>query len=241
MFDLVLTMAGRGQRFADVGYEVCKAAIPARGQPLLWWSLLSVRHLLDHDSELVFVARREDALHDLVDDVCADLGLGSPSVVELEETTDGQATTALLGVRHLSEERPFFVFNADTHIREGALRVPPSCAAWVPYFEAEGEAWSFVRVDEQDRVLEVAEKRRISPHATVGLYSFPSATAYAQLYATCFDGELAMEVNGEKYIAPMYTVALAQGWLVTSTRVEADHVIPLGTPAELRAFDEGHA
>jgi dTDP-glucose pyrophosphorylase len=237
MYDLVLTMAGRGQRFVDAGYDLPKAAIPAHGHPLLWWSVLGIRHLVAPDSAPVFVVRAEDRLDDLVASVCRDLGLRAPELVAVDETTDGQATTALLGVDRLDSGRPFMVFNADTHIREDALRAPAFGEAWVPYFVAEGDAWSFVAIDEAGRVHEVAEKRRISPYATVGLYTFPSAERYRELYRECFEGERDVTVRGERYIAPMYQVAIDEGWVVAATGIEPGDVVPLGTPAELTAFE----
>lgn len=237
MHDLVLTMAGRGQRFVDAGNRVPKAAITARGHTLLWWSLMSVRHLLDERSELVFVVRDEDNLAELVRTTTAELGLGGPRIVPVAETTDGQATTALIGAADLSHERPFFVYNADTHVRPGRLRAPDQGDAWIPYFVAEGTAWSFVDVDASGRVRQVAEKRRISANATLGLYSFPSGRAYRELYDECFlDGKTRV-LNGERYIAPMYQVAIDGGWVVMANPVDQQDVVPLGTPREVEAFE----
>jgi hypothetical protein len=196
---------------------------------------------MDADSRPVFVVRREDDLANLVAAVCRDLELPRPRLVEIDETTDGQATTALLGVAELDPGRSFMVFNADTHLSEGALAAPTFGDAWVPYFEAKGDAWSFVATDENGVVHEVAEKVRISSRATVGLYSFPSADDYRRLYAECFDSSRDVMVRGERYIAPMYSVAIELGWIVVGTPIEATAVVPLGTPAELQAFESVEA
>ena len=51
--DVVITMAGLGSRFREVGYDVPKYMIEARGKTLFEWSMESLRDVLK-DSDKVF-------------------------------------------------------------------------------------------------------------------------------------------------------------------------------------------
>ena len=232
---VAITMAGRGQRFRDAGYDVPKFEIVVRGRSLFRWSMDSLRSWSDAGAHFIFLTREEDAAEDFIARECAAEGVAHHDVVRLEGTTDGQATTALLAraaVRRSGD--PFVVYNIDTHVRAGAMRAEAARGdGWIPCFPGEGDAWSFAAADDAGRVSEVREKVRISPHATVGLYWFASFDLYAGLYER---HHARADVLPERYIAPMYSTLIEEGGAVYLERLGTRDVVPLGTPAEVDAF-----
>ena len=52
----------------------------------------------------------------------------------------------------------------------------------IPCFYAEGDHWSFAKLDADGNVIEVREKKRISENCTLGAYYFASAKLFADLY-----------------------------------------------------------
>ena len=54
----LITMAGRGQRFRDAGYDVPKFAIEVHGRSLFAWSLMSLSSWLLAGARVVFVGSR---------------------------------------------------------------------------------------------------------------------------------------------------------------------------------------
>jgi len=235
---VVITMAGRGQRFRDAGHDGPKHEIVVRGRSLFAWSLDSVRSWTRGGAHVVFLTRAEDDATAFVAAESAALGLASWELVELEATTDGQATTALLaGAAVRDPELPLVIYNIDTHVRPCAMRAQDAGGdGWIPCFPGAGDHWSFVRDDGRGRALEVREKRRISAHATVGLYWFGSYRLYAELYARHFAGGAGAEA-GERYVAPMYSTLIAEGGDVRLGVLEGEDVVALGTPAEVRRFE----
>lgn len=239
MTTIAITMAGRGQRFRDVGYDVPKFAIEVHGRTLFGWALSSLRSWLESGAaRVVFVARAEDRVHPFLERHCAAEGVASYELVELAETTDGQATTALLagaGVR--DPDAPFLVYNVDTHVRPGAIRADDATGdGWIPVFPGAGDGWSFAAADAQGRVTVLREKQRISPHATVGLYWFRSFALYADLYDRHYALPGASDAAGERYIAPMYNTLIAAGREVRIAELALGDVVPLGTPADVERF-----
>jgi hypothetical protein len=128
------------------------------------------------------------------------------------------------------------VYNIDTYVEPQCL-LPAQFTAdgWIPCFEGSGDAWSFIRLGEGERVVEVREKQRISPYATVGLYGFSSFTLYEEAYHRYFadPGNL---VKGERYVAPMYNHLIAQQHEVCMSLVPIQAVHALGTPADVHRF-----
>jgi dTDP-glucose pyrophosphorylase len=237
--DVIITMAGNGQRFRDAGYTVPKFQISVHDRTLFTWSIMSLSSFIEAGCRFIFVARKEDATGPFIKRECAALGLTRTALLELDGPTDGQATTAMLATRFfVARETPIVIYNIDTHVAPAAL--PHEAIrgeGWIPVFPGEGSGWSFVRCDETTgRAVEVREKRRISPHCTVGLYHFASRALFEDACERHY-AQNPPDHAGERYIAPVYNRLIADGRMVHIHEIPPDAVIPLGTPAEVEAFE----
>lgn len=234
---VVVTMAGFGSRFRDAGYDLPKYRIEAHGRTLFDWSMLSLDGFRRAGWRFHFVARRDDGAGDFVAARAAALGIEAPAVTELDAPTDGQATTALLAGPSVGDaDAPFVVYNIDTFVHPRAL-APGDVRGdgWIPVADLPGDAWSFARADAGGRARELREKRRISDHATIGLYHFASFALYRDVYAAHFTGGAGDEA-GERYIAPMYNTLIGDGGAVFVHEVARADFHALGTPADVEAF-----
>lgn len=238
--NLVVTMAGRGTRFRQAGYDIPKFAIEVHGRTLFAWALLSLSSWWsDTLARAVFIAHRDDDTAGFVATQCQLLGLGSHALIQLDHTTDGQATTAMAAEAAVDAEAPLLIYNIDTHVRPEALDAGHVRGdGWLPCFPGQGSAWSFARADADGRVDEVREKERISDDATVGLYWFRSFSLFRSLYQHAVRHGGGAQA-GERYVAPLYRLLLDQGGEVYLDRLADDDVVPLGTPAEVEAFAAG--
>jgi hypothetical protein len=234
---VAITMAGMGSRFIKAGFREPKYEIMALGRPLFDWSMSALSAFQEERWSFMFATRRATHANPFITERSRALSLFVGEIMELDSLTDGQATTALLLAERADSKAPFLVFNIDTYVRPDAMRpdqIPPGAAGWVPCFPGPGDGWSFARIDETGRALELREKKRISPHATVGLYWFSSAGLYKDLYRDYFG--TGGEEMGERYIAPMYNRLIATGGLVHVSLLKFDDVGMLGTPEQVEAF-----
>lgn len=236
---VVIPMAGRGSRFADAGYDDPKPLIDVLGRPMYSWAVDSIPPALV--SRLVFVCLAEhlDA-YPLEQDIRERYAAFEPVVVRLDRVTEGQACTVLEARPHIEPTAPLVIYNADTYCitdLEATLDTAGDAIGGViGVFEAPGDHWSFARLDEAGRVVETAEKRRISPWATTGLYHFSRALDFL----AAADDMVAADdrVSGEFYVAPVYNRLIADG--VPIVVDVAREVWVLGTPPELDRFVAAH-
>jgi NDP-sugar pyrophosphorylase family protein len=237
--NVVIPMAGRGSRFADLGVTVPKPLIPVRGKPMYAWAMDSLPLALA--SRVVFVCLEEHLRsRDLEADIRSRYAAHDPIIVPLATVTRGQAETVLAARAHLDDDQPLIIYNADTycrtHLADTLPGKPAGVAGVISVFQAPGDKWSFARCDEFGRVLECAEKRRISDWATTGLYHFSRGgdfVRHAEVMIAADERE-----RGEFYVAPLYNRMIAEG---ADIRVDvAEEVWVLGTPEDLAVFERDY-
>ena len=135
-------------------------------------------------------------------------------------------------------DQPLLVYNADTYCRTGLSEMLPglgsSVAGVLGVFNAPGDKWSFVRLDESGRVVEAAEKRRISDWACTGLYHFSRGCEFVRYADAMIQAN--DRVNNEFYVAPVYNRMIADGLDIRVDVVR--EVWVLGTPEDLAYFEK---
>ena len=235
---ILITMAGLGSRFREAGYKVPKYQIEAKGKTLFEWSMESLEGFRSPENDYIFVVRAEDDAEGFIREKCSEMGLGNVTVLQLDHTTDGQATTAMLAEKVWDEDSGLLIYNIDTYVEAGQMKASQiSGDGFIPCFHAKGEHWSFARLDEKGNVVEVREKKRISDNCTLGAYYFKSCRLYSELYREYYSSQEKLE-KGEKYVAPLYNYLIEKGGSVKISIVEYEKVHVLGTPKELEAFLE---
>ena len=236
---IVITMAGLGSRFKKAGYKEPKYEIVAHGKSLFAWSMDSLKGYYDVSNDYYFIVRKEDNARDFITEQWVDVVKGSKEqihIIEIDYMTDGQATTAILAANEWKKEDSLLIYNIDTYVIAGAMKSEDiSGDGHIPCFNAPGDHWSFVAVDDSGKAIEVREKQRISDNCTLGAYYFKSCELYENMYKEYYNTCDNMEA-GEKYVAPLYNYMISKGLDVSISLIDAKDVHVLGTPEELEVF-----
>ena len=236
--DVVITMGGLGSRFRKAGYTVPKYMIEAKGKTLFEWSLISLEGYKAEVNQYVFIAMtdEENDVKAFIESKCQELGIENYHVIILDYLTDGQATTAMQATEYWNRENALLIYNIDTYVEAGEMNSAELKGdGFIPCFQAEGDHWSFVRLDESGKVVEIKEKKRISNYCTLGAYYFKTCGLYEDLYNDYYSKSVEL-VNGEKYVAPLYDYLLSRGGEIYISDIKPEKVHVLGTPEELQAF-----
>ncbi len=233
---IIVTMAGLGSRFKEAGYKVPKYMITAKGKTLFEWSMDSLVGYNKIVDKYIFVVRKEDNSKEFISEQCKKYGIDNFYVLEIDELTDGQATTCMLAIPYCNKENSIMIYNIDTYVEPYEMKLEDiSGEGYIPCFHAEGEHWSFAKLDENGKVIEVREKQRISDNCTLGAYYFSSANLYEKIYNEYYSNINNLEKK-EKYIAPLYNYMIKKNMDVRISIIDANKVHVLGTPEELLKF-----
>ena len=236
MLTIVVPMAGRGTRFASVGYADPKPLIPVAGQPMIKRVIDNLTPLRPH--RFVFVCQVE---HLQAYDLKGKLEAWAPgcAVVGIDGVTEGAACTVLLAAEHIGSN-PLMIANSDQYVDlpiDDYLAVgDQGYDGLIMTMTADDAKWSFAGIGPHGLVDRVVEKEVISNEATVGVYNFARGTDFVNgAQAMIAAGE---RVNGEFYVAPVYNLLIAGGARVAVSNIGADRdgMYGLGTPADLDFF-----
>jgi len=235
---LVIPAAGLGSRFRAIGINTPKPLIPVLGIPMIGWVIANFE--LTPEDEIWIIARKDDQIPERMMPFTSKLA-NVIHFIELEEITDGAATTLQYALDQIPGEDAVLSANSDQFVSSDlsefmSLVRSGTAEGQILTMNAVDSKWSYVERDVSGQVINVVEKVKVSDEATVGVYGWKTANlAKRAIEAMKADG---LKVNNEFYVAPSYTYLIKQGGKVSTFNVgdvEYD-VHGLGTPEDLELF-----
>jgi dTDP-glucose pyrophosphorylase len=234
---IIIPMAGNGLRLRCQFGPEPKPLIPVAGKPMVEWALSSLAALEPELLVCVILQEHDDEFG--IEHLIRQAWQGSPvEVLALPQPTGGQLCTVMAASQHLTAS-DVLIAPVDTIVRSQLARDLDAARRMrldglVSVADLLGDQWSFVRTDERGLVTAVAEKQRVGPWASTGLYWFASGSDFAAHAART----LADEVPdlGEHYVIPVYRRYLETGGAIGVSI--AEDVIEMGNPDALTAAAE---
>ncbi len=226
-------MAGEGKRFKELNIKEIKYKIQLGDKPIFQYA---IRSLLDFINEkFIFITQKKHKSKTFIKKQCQRVGITNLEIIELKFSTDGQASTAYQAKDIIKRNDEIAIFNIDTYIEEGELlKKDITGDGFIPVFKSEGGRFSFVKIDPNGKVIEVAEKKRISNLATVGFYYFKKWSLFMDTYEE--NHNIVKKTYGETYIAPLYNWLIRNGKEVRVKEINNKKIHILGTPQEVLEF-----
>jgi HAD superfamily hydrolase (TIGR01509 family) len=230
--NVLIPMAGAGSRFEQAGYTFPKPLIDVNGKPMIQ----RVVENLNIDARHIFIVQKS---HYEKYSLQHTLNLISPNceIVQVEGMTEGAACTTLLAKEFIDNDEPLILANSDQYVKWDSNQFMYSSMAddidgSILTFHSTHPKWSYAKLNEDGFVTEVAEKKPISEHATVGIYFFKKGSDYIRCAESMIKKNI--RVNNEFYVCPVYNEALLEGARVKTFHI--DKMWGLGTPEDLDTF-----
>ena len=234
--NVLIPMAGAGSRFASQGYTFPKPLIDVKGKPMIQ----VVTENLNIKANYTFIVQKEHyekySLQHL-------LNLIAPgcNIVQVDGITEGAACTTLLAKEFIDNDEPLLMANSDQFVEWDSNETlyafsNGNCDGGIITFPATHPKWSYAKLGEDGYVSEVAEKKPISEHATVGIYWWAKGSDYVKYAEQMIEKDI--RVNNEYYVCPVFNEAIGDGKKVRIKELEKDSMWGIGTPEDLNYFLE---
>lgn len=228
---VVFPMAGIGSRFRNAGYNCEKYEIEWNGKSLFEHSLDSMSDFFDE--EIIFIGRSSTNFVEFIYPKLIERKIRNYRFISLDHQTSGQAETVYEFTKNLLEDDSLLIFNIDTYIKPFVVKKSDiNTNYWWLVSELDGEKWSFIKIND-DGSFTTSEKKRISNHASLGMYFFHSLIEYNNIFN--LKKEEIKEKWKEIYIAPMFNYVQFNNSISIKSIVEGKDFKTLGTPEELKS------
>lgn len=230
--NVLIPMAGAGDRFKKAGYTFPKPIIDINGMPMIEYVVRN----LNIDANWIFIVQKEHYdkyyLKTLLNNIKRNC-----KIVISEKLTEGAACTSLLAKNLINNNQSLLIANSDQIIEWNSDEFMyffqnSKADGGILTFESSHPKWSYVKLDNLNMVEEVAEKNPISKNATCGIYFWKKGSNYVKYAERMINNNL--RINNEFYICPVYNEAIKDKKKIIIKKV--DKMNGIGTPEDLQKY-----
>lgn len=242
LFNTVISLAGKSQRFFDEGFTKPKYYLPMTdGKSMIEHSIDS----LDISGNLILIVQKEH---------CEKYGIDlfllnkypSATIRFLDRYTEGAAESVYLATKDLIDnDNPLVISNCDQTLEWNSKdfiekTLEEGVDGCVLTFYANTTKNSYARVEQGFTIVkEMAEKIVISEHSLVGVHSWKKGSDFCRSAEHLFKNNI--RANNEFYISISYTPLIEEGkniHIVPLKESEGEKYYSVGTPEQYYSYLE---
>ena len=231
--NIVIPLGGIGKRFQKAGYNTPKALVHCHGSPLLDKALSSIGNLENTQIYIAFHKVLDNwAFSERILEKYPEIRL-----LTLTRSTCGAADTLAIVAKKIEEERqnfPLISIDSDIFFKFSIQEIlekqeNKNCCF---YFEDQQKKplYSYIKLNENQEVVDIAEKVKISQFANIGIYSFSSTKLYSKLFQDTVSKKQKAS-NSEIFISHVIKQAIKNGEKFSGINIHPEDYHCLGTPS----------
>lgn len=228
--NLILTMAGKYQRFMQEGYKIPKYLLPWGDKSILSSVLFELNKEKVFENVFLIANHRDEPYFPHLRAIMSSQNIPHTNLVAINDTK-GQAETAMAGIKEVykrlgPENNPVLFHNIDTILINRDFNKISSAlknnSGFIDIFSANNHEYSYVLAEPNGLISEIAEKIVVSNLATSGLYGFHTIDIFKKYY-----------MPEDIYISSIFKRMIDAGEKVIAgdEHRESDTIV-LGTPYE---------
>lgn len=247
MINYLILMAGKGSRFEAKGYTDPKPFISMGNKTMIATVVENLVPKNRKDVRFIFMVQKEHQKKYDVDNILKSaIGDLEGVIVTVDGITQGAACTALLASDLIDNDDELIIANSDQLVEEGEMFRWNSYLTKMEYgvdgvilgFESNLPKWSYVSTDVNGIVTEVAEKKCISTHATVGIYYYKKGRYFVDAAKDMIRNEIT--TNNEYYVCPVFNEMILNGKKIEFFPINANKFHGIGDPESLTTYLNNH-
>lgn len=232
---VLIPLAGTAKRFKESDHIFPKPLVSIHDKPMIQWVLDNLSPL---KAEYIFIINNEDVIQYNLNCVLEQLSPGCEIIVQ-NSSAQGAACSSLLAIESINNSDELLICGGDQFITDDigkhVKKFRESADGGLITFNSVHPQYSFVRVNSEGQVLEVAEKRPISNKACAGFYWYRQGTLFVESSMKMIRKD--DKVNGQFYLCPTYNQLILEGKKIISSQLEEGSFFTFGTPEKVREYN----
>lgn len=226
--NLILTLAGKYQRFIDEGYKIPKYLLPWGDRTIIYEIIKELNKDKCFDNIVLVANKRDEIYMPHVRRIINSLDIPKVNLILISDTK-GQVHTAYEGITQLTNmsnnnSLPVAFHNIDTILFnrdfKNLSKILEQYDGYIDVFKSNNHNYSYV-LEENNIVNTIEEKIVISNYATSGFYAFSSIDIFKEYFN-----------ENDRYISELYKRMIKNQCkiLISDPSTETDTLV-LGTPS----------
>ena len=237
MINIVVPMAGGSEFFKEARYPFPKPLAEINSKTMIELFLENMNQI-EGRKRYIFVVNSADCERFHLDNVLNLLTNNSCHIIKIASSTQGAAASILMAIDFINNDDEMIISNYDQYIDasiKDVLQEFNDVDAGVITFRSIHPKWSFIKVDKDNMITEVAEKKPLSDQAIAGLYYFSKGSSFVS-------GAMSMikkgaDINGAFFIAPVLNEIILENKRLGYVQIPAEQYHTFYTPKKITEYE----
>jgi dTDP-glucose pyrophosphorylase len=237
--NIIIPLGGKGERFRKEGYTDPKPLIKVLGKEILF-------HVIDNlnvcKNDKIFIIYNIELDNDNFSEIIT-TKYPEIKLIKLMRDTKGAAETVYIGlseiIKNYSYAKKTLLIDGDTFYTSNIVdkfRAINNNAVFYTINTNPNPIFSYIVMNEFDIITDIKEKKKISDNANTGAYAFCDIIQLYNYSKYVVDNDI--RFNNECYTSCIIDEMIKQKELFTGIKLEDNDVCVLGTPLQVREFEQ---
>lgn len=235
--NIIIPLGGRSTRFIKDGCTTPKSMIHLFDKQMIQYVIDNL-HVNETDIIYIIYNNYLEA-HGFV--TFMNTHYPTVQLIRLDGDTSGAAETLMYGLHHIIYHKPHhskcLVVDCDTFYTDDIVTIFRNSNDNMVFYTTkmnEPVIYSYIKLDKDDVIVDIAEKHKISDNANTGAYAFNNIN---ELYTYCkYIVEHKITFNNETYTSCVIKQMIIDKHQFKGYKLDNNHMFSLGTPTELKQY-----
>ncbi len=232
--NIVIPMAGRGERFRKDGYDKPKPLIEFCGKTMIEYAIES----LGLEANFIFIVYNysDNSLNKKLKKI---LNQYSKNIITIDYITEGPASSALLASDFINNDESLLITNCDQIMNwdnQAFIKFinESNLDGVVVTYDSNTSKNSYVRINENNLALKFAEKEVISNYSLNGIHYWKCGKYFVDSANKMIKKNI--RCNNEFYISLTYNQMIESDMKVGIYHIDSSQHNAVGTPEDLEKY-----
>ena len=237
MINILIPLAGTNQFFNESEYPYPKPLIEINNKTMIE-HVINNFDSIKEKKQFIFIVNSEDCKKYHLDNVLNLLTDDKCKIVKIDNETKGAACSAMMAIEYINNDTPLVIANADQLFDDNLNEIISNFKdldAGVIVFDSIHPRWSYARVDEDNYIVETAEKRPLSKNAIAGLFYFKNGKDFISSAMSMIQKDTS--VNGLYYISPTLNEMVLKNKKMMIEKIDNSKYHTFYTPQKIQEYE----
>ena len=235
--NIIIPLGGKGERFKNEGYKLPKPLIKIFDKEMIFYV---IDKLTINESDKLFIIYNKILDND---DFSKKLISKYPfiNLISINIQTKGAAETLYIGIKEIekiNKPRKNLILDCDTFYNEDVVQYYRNSVNNNVVFyrikENEKPIYSYIEINNENKIKKIREKEKISNNANTGIYCFENLELLKQYCEYVINNNILF--NNEPYISCVISEMINNNIEFYGIKIKEENVKSLGTPNEVKEF-----